>query len=71
MGRGEPGIGPGLTTQHHYFRQENGLRQPALQRDSRVVSGQIHATGDRKMFVPFFGFVGDQPIRCCTADFCA
>jgi hypothetical protein len=70
MGRGEPGIGPSLTTQHTYFRQENGLRQPALQRCSRAVSGRIRATCDRKIFVPFFGFVGDQPIRCCTADIC-
>ncbi len=28
MGRGEPGIGPGLTTQRSYFRQESFLRQP-------------------------------------------
>jgi hypothetical protein len=29
MGRGEPGIVPGLTTQLVYFRQEIGIRQPA------------------------------------------
>lgn len=29
MGRGEPGIGPGLTTQHLYFRQETHIRQPS------------------------------------------
>jgi hypothetical protein len=29
MGRGEPGIVPGLTTQLVYFRQESGIRQPA------------------------------------------
>jgi hypothetical protein len=28
MGRGEPGFGPGLTTQSAYFRQEMPLRQP-------------------------------------------
>jgi hypothetical protein len=29
MGRDEPGIVPGLTTQLVYFRQEIGIRQPA------------------------------------------
>jgi hypothetical protein len=28
MGRGEPGIVPGLTTQLLYFRQETSIRQP-------------------------------------------
>ncbi len=28
MGRDDPGIGPGLTTQFHYFRQEISIRQP-------------------------------------------
>ena len=28
MGRGEPGIVPGLTTQLLYFRQETCIRQP-------------------------------------------
>jgi len=29
MGRGEPGIVPGLTTQLYYFRQETQIRQPS------------------------------------------
>ena len=28
MGRGKPGIGPSLTTQLVYFRQETSFRQP-------------------------------------------
>ena len=69
MGRGEPGIGPGLTTQHHYFRQENGLRQPALQRDLRGIPAQIHEVGGREMLGTRRVFVSDQHIRCSTTDF--
>jgi hypothetical protein len=37
MGRGEPGIGPGLTTQRSYFRQEICARQPSARAASQFL----------------------------------
>jgi hypothetical protein len=41
MGRGYPGVVPSLTTQPHYFRQENGIRQPSPWTTFFVQANQI------------------------------
>jgi hypothetical protein len=42
MGRGEPGIGPSLTTQLLYFRQETGIRQRGELRGELPCRNQVN-----------------------------